>query len=93
MIALEGPDVEFTLFRGSTDELKEVVGEPACLLTACPASFHPAGEKYVVLVVLVHCDRCYPSCLCCLRYLRPSQRMKPTKRSLHTGMIAVYNVI
>lgn len=26
MIALEGPDVEFTLFRGTTDELKEVVG-------------------------------------------------------------------
>lgn len=27
MIALEGPDVEFTFFRGSTEELKEVVGE------------------------------------------------------------------
>ncbi|CAB1114552.1 unnamed protein product [Ectocarpus sp. CCAP 1310/34] len=29
MIALEGPDVEFTFFRGSTEELKEVVGAEA----------------------------------------------------------------
>lgn len=27
LIGVEGPDVEFTLFRGSTDDLKEVVGE------------------------------------------------------------------
>lgn len=27
MIALEGPDVEFTFFRGTTDELKELAGE------------------------------------------------------------------
>lgn len=30
LIAIKGPDVEFTFFRGTTDELKELAGE--CLL-------------------------------------------------------------